>query len=224
MFESSWPTIEGLSPRVRGNQIAPSAVSSRHRSIPACAGEPPSPAQPSHTEPVYPRVCGGTGCERAHSCRDAGLSPRVRGNHSRMGAVDQHRRSIPACAGEPAMVCSDGEGSSVYPRVCGGTRPDQAPLCRRGGLSPRVRGNRRRLFDPLVVSRSIPACAGEPVGVQVATAAGGVYPRVCGGTWRRTPDRPLQMGLSPRVRGNPFPAPRRLRSLRSIPACAGEPS
>ena len=36
--------------------------------------------------------------------------------------------------------------------------------------------------------------------------------------------RPLFTGLSPRVRGNPLSPPRPIASLRSIPACAGEPS
>ena len=53
----------------------------------------------------------------------------------------------------------------------------------KGGLSPRVRGNRRIQLTSSVVLGSIPACAGEPDlrGVMV-----------CPG-----------YGLSPRVRGNP---------------------
>ena len=55
------PTV-GLSPRVRGNLVW-SARTVRSRSIPACAGEPPSGAI-QHQVPlptgVYPRVCGGT--------------------------------------------------------------------------------------------------------------------------------------------------------------------
>ena len=50
-----------------------------------------------------------------------------------------------------------------------------------------------------------------------------VYPRVCGGTLR-IPNRPHPAaGLSPRVRGNPIAAGRRIAIARSIPACAGEP-
>ena len=50
----------GLSPRVRGNQRRQRGVLPRHRSIPACAGEPKSPAKTLLDIKVYPRVCGGT--------------------------------------------------------------------------------------------------------------------------------------------------------------------
>ena len=50
---------------------------------------------------------------------------------------------------------------------------------------------------------SIPACAGEPPIGAPRQPDSGVYPRVCGGTWRvRTLGRGFA-GLSPRVRGNP---------------------
>ena len=91
-----------------------------------------------------------------------GLSPRVRGNLVDDGALDIQKRSIPACAGEPAGREYLARGTLVYPRVCGGTywRAD-IDLVRRG-LSPRVRGNRQRHMDV----NELPL----------------VYPRVCGGT------------------------------------------
>ena len=49
--------------------------------------------------------------------------------------------SIPACAGEPAGGGSGEARERVYPRVCGGTKPQRACLTRIQGLSPRVRGN-----------------------------------------------------------------------------------
>ena len=76
------------------------------------------------------------------SAPDCGLSPRVRGNPVRLcrvvqvGAVYPRRvrgnrglelpttsanRSIPACAGEPALSSPLGNPCRVYPRVCGGT-------------------------------------------------------------------------------------------------------
>ena len=51
-----------------------------------------------------------------------------------------------------------------------------------------------------------------------------VYPRVCGGTTSATLSRNNDVGLSPRVRGNHSPIDMSGRPLRSIPACAGEPS
>ena len=92
------------------------------------------------------------------------------------------------------------------------------------GLSPRVRGNHGhgRAGDPHW--RSIPACAGEPSADRVAASANAVYPRVCGGTRLRDVVTMWLMGLSPRVRGNPVPTVSQRVQMRSIPACAGEPT
>ena len=70
----------GLSPRVRGNRARPAGRGGRRRSIPACAGEPPSPSTRWTPWTVYPRVCGGTPMGLARDEAAAGLSPRVRGN------------------------------------------------------------------------------------------------------------------------------------------------
>ena len=51
-----------------------------------------------------------------------------------------------------------------------------------------------------------------------------VYPRVCGGTQSLIFGWIVGVGLSPRVRGNPSGPVDRAVELRSIPACAGEPS
>ena len=131
--------------------------------------------------------------------------------------------SIPACAGEPDHPAGYQSAQRVYPRVCGGTRCAQGQHQAVQGLSPRVRGNPIPLVRAASGSGSIPACAGEP------RAAGGpgfgpeVYPRVCGGTLARSPFSSSNCGLSPRVRGNPASRSARGSSIRSIPACAGEP-
>ena len=51
-----------------------------------------------------------------------------------------------------------------------------------------------------------------------------VYPRVCGGTRLMSLASPLVSGLSPRVRGNRHYADADSVAVRSIPACAGEPT
>ena len=53
-------TMPGLSPRVRGNLGVLRPKTLPPGSIPACAGEPPSPEREPRTGRVYPRVCGGT--------------------------------------------------------------------------------------------------------------------------------------------------------------------
>ena len=74
-------SVPGLSPRVRGNLARCPLRRGDGRSIPACAGEPPLGTRGAFGQPVYPRVCGGTGYPRHDIPPHTGLSPRVRGNH-----------------------------------------------------------------------------------------------------------------------------------------------
>ena len=91
------------------------------------------------------------------------------------------------------------------------------------GLSPRVRGNPASSYALSHCRGSIPACAGEPLDEGYEVVLDRVYPRVCGGTWNDAPSLSWNAGLSPRVRGNPWQRSGGLASVRSIPACAGEP-
>ena len=134
-----------------------------------------------------------------------GLSPRVRGNLQPIPDRPTVVRSIPACAGEPVFFFCRNPPPWVYPRVCGGTQPCHRTSPRRTGLSPRVRGNLRVVSKPSLTFGSIPACAGEPRSASLDAASYRVYPRVCGGTLRRSAGCAACWGLSPRVRGNHSP-------------------
>ncbi len=215
--------VHGLSPRVRGNPPSNEPVTITRRSIPACAGEPPSWLTSFRNDTVYPRVCGGT---RQHSrivCPRVGLSPRVRGNLPALPRPDLSAGSIPACAGEPYWSATMEERWAVYPRVCGGTSPEPPDDDLIIGLSPRVRGNLDSWARRLGMPGSIPACAGEPILTISNALQDEVYPRVCGGTPRSDSVVSPAVGLSPRVRGNREPFFGYGGVLRSIPACAGEP-
>ena len=195
-------TAPGLSPRVRGNPAGLRFLAGVARSIPACAGEPRSrPSGPGNRR-VYPRVCGGTCWMTPLTAAKAGLSPRVRGNLRPRSDTYALRRSIPACAGEPSSRAARHGTSGVYPRVCGGTSYDSSHTTWHQGLSPRVRGNRRRPASGARPQGSIPACAGEPRGQRIHAARHRVYPRVCGGTADLPGIVYRKKGLSPRVRGN----------------------
>ena len=155
--------------------------------------------------------------------QDPGLSPRVRGNRD-SGSIEQDAdRSIPACAGEPRSGPRATPGPRVYPRVCGGTERGPAYHQGAGGLSPRVRGNPVVPGPVVALARSIPACAGEPHSNATGRRGRRVYPRVCGGTDLGGTLDGGQVGLSPRVRGNPNDGYSAYGQSRSIPACAGEP-
>ena len=169
-------------------------------------------------------MCGGTGYAPHIPGGGQGLSPRVRGNPTATPQWLDGKRSIPACAGEPAGMRRPAQHSQVYPRVCGGT--GECALVSAGweGLSPRVRGNHIRSYYAPGKSRSIPACAGEPSRRRRSPRCRKVYPRVCGGTSARAAPAGCRRGLSPRVRGNQLYGSGARRGKRSIPACAGEPS
>ena len=134
--------VQGLSPRVRGNQCRAGSGAGKAGSIPACAGEPRNPSHCRQVTGVYPRVCGGTDRIRAGASPARGLSPRVRGNHHFVLLVFVTHGSIPACAGEPGPVSGGVRTRGVYPRVCGGTNDGADGHAFGAGLSPRVRGNR----------------------------------------------------------------------------------
>ena len=135
---------QGLSPRLRGNHRKGEYDGLLFRSIPAPAGEPSGPYRSSRHCKVYPRACGGTWGKPLLTFFRQGLSPRLRGNLFNHTLQPANRRSIPAPAGEPVFLSRRAGGLKVYPRACGGTgvatRP--GPIC--PGLSPRLRGNRRR--------------------------------------------------------------------------------
>ena len=194
----------GLSPRVRGNPINLMYMGRPLRSIPARAGEPIVTQRYQSVLRVYPRACGGTLPAGPAGPTCCGLSPRVRGNRCRRPPHSATGRSIPARAGEPTVSRSDSGFSKVYPRACGGTRCPPVPATSDPGLSPRVRGNRRRKRMGHARLGSIPARAGEPQGHRRAARRRWVYPRACGGT--------------------PVDLLRHSRRHRSIPARAGEPS
>ena len=215
--------IIGLSPRVRGNPSRQTYGQLAQRSIPARAGEPDPLHVCRQASTVYPRACGGTAWIRGHCTAQTGLSPRVRGNLLVHRVNDQAFGSIPARAGEPHGSEAIARPRRVYPRACGGTSWFTASTIRLSGLSPRVRGNRKRPHRSGGTWRSIPARAGEPGGQPFRVERRGVYPRACGGTQTDKLFAVPNEGLSPRVRGNPVRTDVTVILNRSIPARAGEP-
>ncbi len=99
-----WYLSRGLSPRVRGNLDSGGHRERCQGSIPACAGEPLDQSCRQSSNTVYPRVCGGTIIINVELADGEGLSPRVRGNQCCPTLCLLRGRSIPACAGEPAIT------------------------------------------------------------------------------------------------------------------------
>ena len=195
----------GLSPRMRGNPWTRSNFCYPPGSIPAYAGEPRRRPAWRGRRRVYPRVCGGTMIRNGGAGVKRGLSPRMRGNRVGKPAPAMWCGSIPAYAGEPAAGGDKSYLRRVYPRVCGGTRPSNGFCSGLSGLSPRMRGNLAPHAHHPYPPGSIPAYAGEPAAGGDKSYLRRVYPRVCGGTARLGVDVNRGVGLSPRMRGNPYP-------------------
>ncbi len=170
-----------------------------------------------------------------------GSSPRVRGTRGCPAGRPWLSRFIPACAGNT----NDQGGQillvGVHPRVCGEHLQYRSPKEFWDGSSPRVRGTRSALRTGPVAARFIPACAGNtPLhGIEgtehrfIPACAGNTYdvgpdrhasavhPRVCG---EHVPGYGLiarPHGSSPRVRGTHDRSGDDRRTVRFIPACAG---
>ena len=192
------------------------------RSIPAWAGEtPPCPRRPAPGR-VYPRVGGGNLLHLAHPARAQGLSPRGRGKPAYPIWAFCSSRSIPAWAGETAGLPRADFPFPVYPRVGGGNGHALFYLPDTTGLSPRGRGKRRSSDGYRRWYRSIPAWAGETVSTGGLLTLATVYPRVGGGNLVNARFISSFHGLSPRGRGKPAILVGLWKSVRSIPAWAGE--
>ena len=166
---------------MRGSQSCLCAQHTNKGSIPAGAGEPTRRAAEGLAPRVYPRGCGGANVPTQPKCAHRGLSPRVRGSLIAASKPDELPGSIPAGAGEPLGAALAAVLAPVYPRGCGGADDDGLTGLCDGGLSPRVRGSRDKLFVHRSARRSIPAGAGEPNHCSNRLQKVRVYPRGCGG-------------------------------------------
>ena len=248
-------SVVGLSPRGRGNRMMPAFFNRGIWSIPARAGEPGFLRASATMAWVYPRAGGGTELLRVNDLIAEGLSPRGRGNHLPSAAlvIVLTLGSIPARAGEPAMVIGMvASPVGVYPRAGGGTLQSSAccALSVHGSIPARAGEPGSPTFDPDLDPR-----AGRGNHPDRPVVKGRVYPRAGGGTtspaskhrWPRLGSIPARageprsrtppdhgsmrgragvpgVGLSPRGRGNRYlPGARPSRIQGSIPARAGEP-
>ena len=153
-----------------------------------------------------------------------GLSPRVRGSPQHRKRKRQSRGSIPASAGQPFRRRSSIIALWVYPRECGAAGSKASQRMVPEGLSPRVRGSRRRRCPARLWRRSIPASAGQPSSAVSSLRGDQVYPRECGAAKYGVNELRTLSGLSPRVRGSRRVRQSGYRGTGSIPASAGQPN
>ena len=151
----------GSSPRVRGTGANDAARARWPRFIPACAGNRAGGGNAGSEASVHPRVCGEQLGRNESGLSSCGSSPRVRGTVRQTKIDALIDRFIPACAGNSVIFGGLTRTSPVHPRVCGEQREPDRLLELTVGSSPRVRGTERlwRIF--MILSRFIPACAGN---------------------------------------------------------------
>ena len=140
-------------------------------------------------------MCGAAAVVQVRQEPRYGLSPRVRGSRLRHGIGQPRMRSIPTCAGQPAIPRPCPCLYAVYPHVCGAAIQIDMSGLLAAGLSPRVRGSHTSLAVHAHALGSIPTCAGQPRSLTV-------YPHVAGQPGLTRLLLCHAEGLSPRVRGS----------------------
>ena len=112
--------------------------------------------------------------------------------------------------------------SKDHPRACGANDPNAEYLGADNGSSPRVRGKRLVCRVCLPCRRIIPARAGQTRAICLIRLSAMDHPRACGANAAIRRSRMIPSGSSPRVRGKPVAIVGRCRSIRIIPARAGQ--
>ena len=159
----------GSSPRGRGTPDAALEMALGTRFIPARAGNTRRARSRWSTSAVHPRA-GGEHTAFANSYyRARGSSPRGRGTRVQAPSRAQHRRFIPARAGNTRRPGHPGREPPVHPRAGGEHTILIGALATGLGSSPRGRGTRKGDYRGARVLRFIPARAGN-------TAAAGPGP------------------------------------------------
>ena len=133
-------------------------------------------------------------------------------------------RFIPAHAGNTSSGRTSRPAPSVHPRACGEHSTATEAKAQEVGSSPRMRGTHPRRDVTLLVSRFIPAHAGNTSAWSISPFARAVHPRACGEHWIFTQAYPSSIGSSPRMRGTLQVADGRHPGHRFIPAHAGNTS
>ena len=206
-----------------GNQGRVGCPGRSLRPIPTCVGQPRTPPPACAWGRAYPHVCGATHPTPEDGISVLGLSPRVWGNPSCDWSSVNFDRPIPTCVGQPQCRRCRLIRTTAYPHVCGATRLAAACRASGTGLSPRVWGNLCNAFGCRELRGPIPTCVGQPVRMFSFAEKESAYPHVCGATSLSTCIPAPQIGLSPRVWGNPFDADADELWPGPIPTCVGQP-
>ena len=214
----------GSSPRARGTVVPDLANSDQRRFIPASAGNGGIASSRFIISPVHPRERGERWDDINQTDTLNGSSPRARGTDLLKQLPHQHRRFIPASAGNGRFSGVKGSMATVHPRERGERCGKEVRACAAAGSSPRARGTGVTWPAHQSSERFIPASAGNGVPWPLHAIQGAVHPRERGERSGRRRDNHHRHGSSPRARGTVPQAPGWTTLRRFIPASAGNGS
>ena len=174
------------------------------RFIPAHAGNTCDRRRSRDAHTVHPRACGEHESLAIITTHIVGSSPRMRGTRVASLPPFGRRRFIPAHAGNTLYWRSALLTRPVHPRACGEHTHSRPHWIAVGGSSPRMRGTRTDRSVSVVVTRFIPAHAGNTGVRQIMRVLGSVHPRACGEHTTAAALSASLTGSSPRMRGTHF--------------------
>ena len=170
---------------------------------------------------VHPRACGEHLRDLHAGLFRSGSSPRMRGTHLILTQNNREPRFIPAHAGNTLFVHGYSVKQSVHPRACGEHSILTNNMEHIVGSSPRMRGTRRGDSLKQILSRFIPAPAGNTQGDTLFLLCEAVHPRACGEHFPLAKHSTGIFGSSPRMRGTHCHCHHKQMGNRFIPAHAG---
>ncbi len=151
----------GLSPLARGTPCSLHPYKPSLRFIPAGAGNTSATTSNQLGFTVYPRWRGEHWLYPLLFAIKHGLSPLARGTHRIRSGGAGRDRFIPAGAGNTGRINSEKPRSAVYPRWRGEHLVCNNPSSQKYGLSPLARGTHAITEDAQMLTRFIPAGAGN---------------------------------------------------------------
>ncbi len=212
---------DGSSPRMRGTRRRKHKHEPLYRFIPADAGNTDSWKVAVSIRSVHPRGCGEHPQAPLMMSSSSGSSPRMRGTLQEMMLEYIESRFIPADAGNTTTGRPSSCIGAVHPRGCGEHGKCQFIHGHSYGSSPRMRGTPVSSVRPSLLSRFIPADAGNTCSNWETCRKMTVHPRGCGEHDFIVCGIVHPVGSSPRMRGTLRDIMTAMVLDRFIPADAG---
>ena len=214
-------TADGSSPLARGTPPQRERSRTRHRLIPARAGNTPCPAWRGAYTPAHPRSRGEHSRSVAVCWLRSGSSPLARGTPPHAMPLFWGWRLIPARAGNTSGYPDPGSREPAHPRSRGEHPSASTSRSRQRGSSPLARGTRRCHSQGATKPRLIPARAGNTLKSSSEALSAAAHPRSRGEHRVGAGAYEARIGSSPLARGTLNVCHSAKRLARLIPARAG---